>query len=237
MDLPLCFDSVSFRRGSRIVLDHLDLTVQPGETLGLVGLNGAGKTTLLRLALGLLDPGAGCVQLFCRDPRQAIARRSVAYLPETHRPLPTLTGRDWLTASLRARGRQASTAALEAAVADLDMDPALLGWAVGRYSKGTAQKLALAGVFLADTPLYVLDEPMSGLDPRARAAFKARLAAARAAGGTVVLSSHILADLDQLCDRIAVLHGGRLVALDRPQVLAAARGAGDFEQAVLALVA
>lgn len=230
----LALAGLRIRRGRRQTLAIDDLVIGPGEVVGLVGLDGAGKTTLLRACAGLLAPAAGSVRLFGADPRAAPARRALAYLPENHRPMAVLRGDHWARALLLGHGKTMEPTALASACQALALDPALLGRPVGQWSKGGERKLALAATLLAAAPLTLLDEPAAGLDPRARVALKDRLLAARAEARTVVLSSHLLADVEELCDRLLVLRDGTLIFDGPPAALCARYGGIGLERAFLA---
>ncbi len=222
--------------GRTPVLRDITLTLRPGETVGLIGLNGAGKTTLLKAILMLVAPAAGSVRLFGQSHEAPGSRACLAYLPERFQPPGHLSGHDFVRLSLafyRLRGDAAVAAARAAA---LDLDPAALSRPIRSYSKGMAQKLGLLATLLTERPLLILDEPMSGLDPKARLGLKQELAAGRARGQTILMSSHELADQDQLCDRVAVLHRGRLGYVGAPGELKRRTQARTLETAFLAAI-
>jgi ABC-2 type transport system ATP-binding protein len=222
--------------GGRPVLHEIGLTVRQGETLGLIGLNGAGKTTLLKSILMLVAPAAGSVRLFGEPHAAPDSRARLAYLPERFQPPGHLTGHDFVRLSLAFYGLRAEPAATSALAAALDLEPQALARPIRSYSKGMGQKLGLLATLLAGRPLLILDEPMSGLDPRARIGLKGELARVRARGHAVLMSSHELADLDELCDRIAVLHRGRLGYVGAPAELKRLAGAPSLERAFLAAI-
>jgi ABC-2 type transport system ATP-binding protein len=220
--------------GRALVLREITLTVRAGETLGLIGLNGAGKTTLLKSILMLVAPTAGEVHLFGQSHRSPRSRANLAYLPERFQPPGHLSGHDFVRFTL-AFYRQAPHRPTACALAEqLDLDPAALDQPVRKYSKGMAQKLGLLATLATDLPLLILDEPMSGLDPRARVRLKQQLSGYRARGRSIFLSSHILSDHDELCDRVAVLHHGRLGYVGSPAGLKERRQSATLEAAFLA---
>jgi ABC-2 type transport system ATP-binding protein len=178
----------------------------------------------------------GRVSVFGRDPREAEARRNLAYLPESHRAPVSMTGRAWISAQCRAWKKRVDRREVEDFCRSLDLDPDLLDRPLGRCSKGTERKVALAGVLFVGAPLTLLDEPADGLDPRARAALKARLRAARDVGRTILLSSHVLAEVEDLCNRLLVLDGGTLAFDGPPARLRAEEAAFSLEGAVLSRV-
>lgn len=218
------------------VLHGLDLEVRPGCIFGLVGMNGAGKTTLLKCLLDFCDFDAGSAAIFGVTSRETRARARLAFLPERFVPPYYLTGRDFLDYMGQLYARPSQGGEAEAAVAALDLDPAALRKPVRTYSKGMTQKLGLAACLLSGRELLILDEPTSGLDPRARALLKHQLQAARAADRTVFFTSHALADVEELCDEMAVLHEGRLGFVGMPGALKREYGTATLEQAYLACI-
>lgn len=217
----------------RAVVD-LDLTVQAGEIVGLLGPNGSGKTTTLRMLTGRLRPTAGTARVLgCAMPaerRAAYAR--LAVVGEQKDLFKRLTGREnlHLFAQLRGVGPERVAAVL----ADFDLT-ARAAERVAGYSQGMQQRLLLARAFLARPALVFLDEPTRGLDPPGAAALRRRILAAKAEGCAVLLSTHLMAEAEALCDRVAFIARGRLVALDTPAALraSAATGAGAGHLRVL----
>ncbi|WP_194895594.1 ABC transporter ATP-binding protein [Catenulispora pinisilvae] len=207
----------TFGRGSAATraLDGLDLVVAPGEVHGLLGPNGAGKSTTLRILLSLLRPDAGEVRLFGQDAwRDAVAlHRRLAYVPGDVALWPDLSGGQVLAmlGKLRGRGGASDRAAGAKRMAELlerfDLDPGKKGRA---YSKGNRQKVMLVAAFASEAELLVLDEPTSGLDPLMEAVFRTCLAEEKARGRTVLLSSHILSEVEEVCDRVSIVRRGRV---------------------------
>ena len=232
----LAFRAVGKSFGAQVVLADVTLDVTPGEALGLVGVNGAGKTTLLRALLDLSRPDCGSIEVFGSPANQTRARAHLSYLAERCNPPGFATGLEVLHYLLALHGQPLDRAEAEAEALALDLEPAALARPARQYSKGMAQKLGLIACLLARRPLLVLDEPMSGLDPRARALFKRRLAAQKAAGVTLFFSTHLLADVEALCDRIAVLDGGRMVFVGAPAILLEQQGAANLEDAFLSCI-
>jgi ABC-2 type transport system ATP-binding protein len=222
--------------GRTPVLHDISLSVHQGETMGLIGLNGAGKTTLLKSILMLLAPAAGSVRLFGAPHETPASRARLAYLPERFQPPGHLSGHDFVRLSLAFYRLPADPAAAAALAGALDLEPQSLARPVRSYSKGMGQKLGLLATLLTERPLLILDEPMSGLDPRARIGLKGQLARRRERGHATLMSSHDLADLDELCDRIAVLHRGRLGYMGAPAELKRGKRAPTLEAAFLAAI-
>jgi len=236
-DAALHFEQVSKRFGEVAALTDFTLEVRRGEFFGLVGVNGAGKTTLIKCLLDFCNADGGAIEIFGVEHRVTAARSRLAFLPERFSPPHFLTGRDFLQYMLKLYGEPYEDRQIEQMFAGLDLDPAALDKAARTYSKGMTQKLGLAACLLSGKDLYVLDEPTGGLDPKARALFKRALRALKQANRTVFFTSHALADVAEMCDRMAVLHGGRLCFSGSPAELAQRFGASDLEQAFLACIA
>ncbi|NUR59034.1 MAG: ABC transporter ATP-binding protein [Catenulispora sp.] len=201
----------TFGRGSAATraLDGLDLVVAPGEVHGLLGPNGAGKSTTLRILLSLLRPDAGAVRLFGRDARRdAVAlHRRLAYVPGDVALWPDLSGGQVLAMLAKLRGHSGPARRLPELLERFDLDPGKKGRA---YSKGNRQKVMLVAAFASEAELLVLDEPTSGLDPLMEAEFRACLAEEKARGRTILLSSHILSEVEAVCDRVSIIRRGRV---------------------------
>ncbi len=196
--------------GSVRALDGLDLTVDAGEVHGFLGPNGAGKSTTIRVLLGLLRSTAGTVTVFGLDPwRDATGiHRRLAYVPGDVSLWPNLTGGETIDLLLRMRDVDPRGTRRDELLQRFELDPTKKGRA---YSKGNRQKVALVAAFAAPTDLLVLDEPTSGLDPLMEEVFNQCLAEHKATGTTVLLSSHILSEVERLADRVTIIRGGRAV--------------------------
>jgi len=234
---PLMVQDIHKSYGEKKVLNGISFSLMPGEIFGLIGLNGAGKTTLIKITLDLISHDEGVARVFDIAADQIAARTHLSYLPEKFQPSRYLKGYEYLDLVLSYYGRKLDReSAREFAVA-LDLDPNALSLRVGAYSKGMGQKLGLVGAFMVASPLYILDEPMSGLDPMARIRLKAMLMKVREAGSTVFFSSHILSDLDEICDRIGVIHGGQLCFVGTPSSFKEIHGDVSLEKAFLNSIA
>jgi ABC-2 type transport system ATP-binding protein len=196
--------------GATRALDALDLTVTAGEVHGFLGPNGAGKSTTIRVVLGLIRKDAGEVRLFGGDPwaRAAELHRRLAYVPGDVSLWPNLSGGEVIDMLLRMRDAPVDHPRRAQALERFELDPTKKGRA---YSKGNRQKVALVAAFAAPTDLLVLDEPTSGLDPLMEEVFAQCIAEERAAGTTVLLSSHILSEVERLADRVTIIRDGRAV--------------------------
>jgi ABC-2 type transport system ATP-binding protein len=193
--------------GQKLALDHLDLTVQTGEVHGYLGPNGAGKTTTIRILLGVLHKDGGTASVLGMDPWRdaATLHRRLAYVPGDVSLWPNLTGGEVidLLGGLHGGLNRSRRADL---IERFQLDPTKKCRA---YSKGNRQKVTLVATFATDAELYLLDEPTSGLDPLMAAVFQDCVREAHAAGSTVLLSSHILSEVETLCDRVTIIREGR----------------------------
>lgn len=227
---------VSADYGHGPVIENIDFEVKAGEIFGLVGLNGVGKTTLIKVILGLMESSKGHVEIFGSKTISAESRGKIAYLPEKFEPPPFLSGLEFVKFSLDLYGRPFSEDDTMKAADRISLTREALRRRVNTYSKGMRQKTGLMGTWLTGCPLLILDEPTSGLDPLARVLVKDEIAACRKAGTTIFMSSHILADMDELCDRIAVIHDGVLRFIGTPQEMKKKGGHDNLERAFLKII-
>jgi ABC-2 type transport system ATP-binding protein len=192
-------------------LDHLDITVKKGEILGYLGPNGAGKTTTIRLLLGLIKPTAGTAKIFGKEVQHNAAElhKKIAYVPGETSFWPNMTGAETLRFLTNIHG-SSNDGYQEELIKKFDFDP---NKKVRSYSKGNRQKIALITALSSKAELLIFDEPTSGLDPVMAKVFRDEVLAAKENGQTVFLSSHMLEEVEELCDRVAVLREGELVEL------------------------
>ncbi len=190
-------------------LDNLNLDIAPGEVHGYLGPNGAGKSTTMRVLLGLLRPDSGIIRLFGRDPwKDAVElHRRLAYVPGDVELWPNLTGGEVIDMFLRLRGPY-DRGRRDQLVERFDLDPRKK---TRTYSKGNRQKVALISALAADVDLLLLDEPTAGLDPLMEVVFQEVIAEAKDEGRSVLLSSHILSQVEALSDRISIIRAGHIV--------------------------
>jgi ABC-2 type transport system ATP-binding protein len=214
---PLSIENISKCYGAEQVLDKLSLDLENKEIFGLIGLNGIGKTTLIKSILQLSFADSGKVQLFGKSFQDKASRKKVAYLPEKFHPSKYLRGYEYLELCLDYYGMELDKKAAAECAKELELDSKALDRRISSYSKGMGQKIGLIGAFLSKRPLLILDEPMSGLDPKARIALKKKLLAYRNEGNTIFFSSHILADMEEICDRVGILHDTTIRYLGTPQ--------------------
>jgi ABC-2 type transport system ATP-binding protein len=232
-EIALRFTGVAKNYGHTAALHDVSFEVASGEFFGLVGVNGAGKTTLLKCLLDFCDTDGGSIEVFGISHRLTAARRRLAFLPERFNPPYYLTGEDFIKYVLAMQQRGHDRSEAERMLCTLDLDLAALNLPVRTYSKGMTQKLGLAACFLSGKDLYVFDEPTSGLDPKARALLKSKLRELKQKARTVFFTSHALADVAEVCDRMAVMHAGRLRFAGTPAQLCRRFASDDLEQAFL----
>jgi ABC-type multidrug transport system ATPase subunit len=202
-------DRLSKRYGDRLAVDSVSLTVRRGEVYGFLGPNGAGKTTTLRMVLGLVRPTSGRATVLGEPPGTPAVVARVGALVEGPGFYPYLSGRDNLR--VLARYQRVDDRAVDEVLDRVDLGGRGRD-RYSRYSLGMKQRLGVAAALLGDPDLLVLDEPTNGLDPAGMADMRALLVDVAAGGQTVVLSSHLLAEVQEVCDRVGVIAGGRLLA-------------------------
>jgi len=208
----LNLNNVSKTYGDICAVQDIDLWLTSGECIALVGHNGAGKSTLIKIMLGLVKPTSGRVRVLNSDPSDNAfnpLRRHIGFLPEQVLFQKTLTGRETLSFYARLKGLPGEN--LDALLQRVDLLEAA-DRRVGTYSKGMRQRLGIAQALIGKPKLLVLDEPTSGLDPIARQNIYKIIDEEKSAGATVLISSHVLTELDERIDRVAILNSGRMVA-------------------------
>lgn len=215
------------------VLDGVDLQVPQGQFFGLVGMNGSGKSTLIKSILDLVSIDSGTITISNRSHHDVNSRNEVAYLPDRFSPPVHLRGQDFIQYMLRLHGRVQDRQQVETILDGLELDKTLMQESVNKLSKGMTQKLGLASCLLSGKRLLILDEPMSGLDPRARVLFKKQLALLKQNGVTVFFSSHVLADVEEMADTMAVLHNSSIYYSGTPDDFKQAYSGENVEQAYI----
>lgn len=211
MDTVLSMHGLTKKYGSFAALDNLDLEVKKGEVLGYLGPNGAGKTTTIRLILGLIKPTAGKAEIFGLDSQHQMveAHKHLAYVPGEAALWPALTGAETLHLLGKIHGKVDEKYQAKL-IKRFQFEP---NKKVRTYSKGNRQKINLIAAFSTRAELLILDEPTSGLDPLMEQAFRESVMEAKSNSQTIFLSSHILEEVEALCDRVGILRAGKLVEL------------------------
>jgi ABC-2 type transport system ATP-binding protein len=207
----------------KLALDDVTLQVPRGSAFGLIGLNGAGKTTFIKAMLAVLRPSAGALSVLGGDPEDPAIRARVGYLPERLYLPPSWSARAFLGSVGRLRGVPAARldGEIDRQLARVGLAPADARRKSGGYSKGMRQRLGLAAALLGAPELLILDEPTDGVDPLGRGEIRALLAEERARGATLFLNSHLLSETERICDRIGILHQGRVLLEGTVEALAA----------------
>jgi ABC-2 type transport system ATP-binding protein len=232
----IVIDKLSAGYNGKTVVNDVSLYVTLGETYGVIGLNGAGKTTIIKTLLTLKDSISGDMKILGHMIDDTTVKQDIAYLPERFDPPWFLKGDEFIQFSANLYKRNIDRVVMEDYAKRLALDPAALSRRVQTYSKGMRQKLGLIATILTGCSVLILDEPMSGLDPLARALVKDMLMSVKKQGRSLVLSSHILADMDEICDRICVIHEGTLHFQGKPDDLKQQTKSDTLEQAFLHIV-
>lgn len=190
-------------------LDQVSIEMKEGEVYGFIGPNGAGKSTTLRVLLGAIKATSGTARIFGKDVwKDAVAvHRRLAYVPGDVNLWPNLTGGEVIDLFMKLHGTK-NTKKRSELIELFDLDPAKK---CGTYSKGNRQKVALVAAFASEVDLYIMDEPTSGLDPLMEKIFQQQILEARENGKSVLLSSHILSEVEKLCDRVSIIRQGKII--------------------------
>lgn len=222
--------------GKTPVVKNVDLQINAGECFGLVGENGAGKSTLIKSMLDLIAIKSGSCEFSGVSNRIVSSRNRLAYLPDRFVPPYYLKAKDFLQYMAAIHGQPFNPDIAQEMLRLLDLDVSALDKSVRELSKGMTQKIGLASCFLSNRDVLILDEPMSGLDPRARARVKQQIVELKRQGKTLFFSSHMLADVEEIADRMAVLHQGVIQFTGTPQEFMQKHDAPNMEAAYLACV-
>ncbi len=236
MSSALNITALSKHYGSQKILSNINLDIAAGEFFGLVGINGAGKTTLIKCLLDFTEVDSGSISIFGQPHSQNQSRKNLSFLPEKFVPPYYLSAKDFLVYMHELHGSHYDQQEVDDLLRMLDLDPVFIDKSVGQLSKGMSQKIGLAACLLSGKDMLLLDEPMSGLDPRARAYLKKYLLARKEEGKTLFFSTHMLNDVEALCDKVAILHGGEIRFVGSPAQCCRDYNTNDFEQAYLACV-
>lgn len=219
------------------VLKGVDISIPVGHYFALAGENGAGKSTLIKIILDLIRNNvSGNIEICGLEHRDIAARQQLVYLPEKFELKKDVTGWQYLEFLFGVYRQSVDLNRVSALCRQMGLDESRLAHKTNHYSKGMKQKLGLISCFMLDNPLIILDEPLSGLDPKARFHFKELLDHERANGRTIFYSTHMLADADEICDHFAILHNGEIVYHGTPADCIERHGVDTLEQAYMACI-
>ncbi len=253
--IPLRINQIS-KTFNKPVLDNVSLEVNIAEIYGFIGLNGQGKTTLIKIILDLLDQDEGDAEFFGITKTLPNSRKKICYLPEKFQPAIHQTGFEFLDFALgfyhqikenkhlanrksidfkhnKNNQLNSQNNRIREICKNLDFNYDDLKLKIAKYSKGMTQKLGLLATFLSNADLIILDEPMSGLDPKARIALKNELISYRKLKKTIFFTSHILVDMDEICDKIAILHDAKIRFEGTPRAFKDKHNKPDLDHAFL----
>lgn len=236
MTTAISIQNLSTAYGKEKVLHDISFSVPANSCFGLIGLNGAGKTTLIKVLLGLRQATGGTAKILGKALGAEDVKSQISYLPEKFEPPTFLSGFEFVHFTQKLYNRRISQDEILAMADILQLQREALPRRVTSYSKGMRQKLGLMATLLANCPLVILDEPMSGLDPRARILVKDAILDYQKRGNTVIICSHILADLEEMCPEIAILERGELAYNGSPADLIAQTQQSNLERAFLACI-
>jgi ABC-2 type transport system ATP-binding protein len=237
MTQALTVSDISYSVAGLDILKQLSIEVECGHYFAIAGINGAGKSTLIKLVLDLIRPRpGGSIRIFGLDNDDPQCRLQLAYLPEKFDVKKNISGRQYLEFIAAVYHRKADLRRLAELAEGLDFPPDRLGSRVGGYSKGMVQKLGLLSCLMLERQLLILDEPLSGLDPRARYHFKEVMHELKSSGHTVLYSTHLLADTEELCDRFGILHDGEMKYQGTPAECMQRYQADTLEKAYMACI-
>ena len=232
-DIILKISNVGVTYADKPAIENVSIEVKRGEFFGVIGVNGAGKTTLIKTILGLRDADAGEIEIMGQKINQNSTSPHVAFLPERFEPSWFLTGLEFLKFSTGLYGVKYTDAEYKKCAEELVLDPDALKRRVHTYSKGMRQKLGLMATIMTKAELLIFDEPMSGLDPSARTHVKDMLIAVKNRGHTIFMNSHILADMDEICDRVCLIHNQQARFIGEPKNLKQQTQTQNLERAFL----
>ena len=233
MTSALAVSNINYSVAGLDILKALDFEVEAQQYYAIAGVNGAGKSTLIKLILDLIRPQSGEIQIFGAPNQQPGCRDQIAYLPEKFDVKRNIRGFQYLDFIAAVYHQTIQRDKITELAERLDFPPDRLDDRVGGYSKGMVQKLGLMSCFMLERQLVILDEPLSGLDPRARYHFKQLMLDEKGAERTVLYSTHMLADAEDLCDKFGILHDGEMKYRGTPSECVQRYQAGNLEQAYM----
>ncbi len=232
--LAIEIKQLSNLRSGKTVLSNINLKLEIGKILGIIGINGAGKTTLIKTILNLTKQDSGHINILEQSSLNAKSRKQVCYLPEKFIPPHLLTGQEFIDLSLSQFDLKPDVEEIRMSCASMELEYNMLKQKIDKYSKGMSQKLGLITTFLTNRQLYILDEPMSGLDPLARILLKRKMKNVMLdKSKSIMFSSHILSDIQELCDEIAILNAQNITFSGTPTELLNIHSCDNIEDAFL----
>lgn len=229
--IVLELNNITVSYQDKLVLNNINLKVVEGEIVGLIGLNGAGKTTMIKAILNLITPDNGFINICEKDSKNNISRKNISYLPEKFQPSQQLKAIEFI--KIFSENKNLNIEKINRLCNLLSLDNNVLNKKIGSLSKGMSQKIGLINTFIDNKKLVILDEPMSGLDPKARIDLKNLLLDYKKQGNSVFFSSHILSDIDDICDKVAILNNGEIKTIDTPENIKNKNNVNSLEKAFL----
>ncbi len=234
MNNALSLSSLSYSVSGTDILTALNLQIPEASYFAIAGVNGAGKSTLIKLILDLIRPSSvGELKIFGQPNRETGCRDQLAYLPEKFDVKRSVSGWQYLDFVASIYGISHDRKQTSELAERLDIEPGRLKSKIGSYSKGMVQKLGLVSCFMLDRKLLILDEPLNGLDPRARYHFKQLLQEVKPQGMTILYSTHLLADAEENCDQFGILHQGEMKFIGTPAECMQSYQADSLEHAYM----
>jgi len=230
----LSLTNLSYSVSGTDILKTLNIEIPASSYFAIAGVNGAGKSTLIKLILDLIRPTSGSdIKIFGQQNRITGCRDQLAYLPEKFDVKKTVSGWQYLNFVTSIYRISLDRKAVSSLAEKLDFSPDRLDSIIGSYSKGMVQKLGLISCFILDRKLLILDEPLTGLDPRARYHFKKLLLEEKQRGRTILYSTHMLADAEEICDQFGILHEGEMKFIGTPTACIQSYQVDSLEQAYM----
>ena len=234
MSKPLVVSNLNYSVSSLDILTGLNLEVDNHSYYAIAGINGAGKSTLIKLVLDLIRPSDNSkIEIYGKNNQKEVSRHQITYLPEKFDVRKMVTGWQYLKFVCSMYRIEMDRSVIESLVVKLDFLPDRLDSKVTSYSKGMVQKLGLISCFMLERDFLILDEPLSGLDPQARYHFKQLLREEKSKGRTILYSTHMLADAEEICDQFGILHQGEMKFVGTPSACIEAYEARNLEEAYI----
>lgn len=233
MNSILEISNLSKKIKNKIIYNDVNFNIEENEIFGLIGLNGAGKTSIIKSILNLTQADEGEISFFNESNKALNARKNIAFLPEKFQPSFFLTAKEFLKISLSMHKIKFNEHHAKNFFKAMNLSENVMDQKIGKFSKGMGQKLGLIATFMTEAPLLILDEPMSGLDPDARMRLKKLMQNYKKQSKAIFFTSHILSDIAELCDRIAIIDEGKIIKISTPNKIIENSNANSLEAAFL----